>query len=107
MTALATNKAICKKFKEAAKKLIPSLRLKELIRLASIKIPNNPIDYYKRRMKRHKTKKPCFSCAGRAFYQHHIIQLQYGGFDTAFNRVPICDSCHRLIHPWMVSNAIY
>jgi hypothetical protein len=107
MSALETNKKLCKKFKEFAKKLIPSLKLKELIRLASITIPNNPIDYYKRRNKKHKTKKPCFCCAGRARCQHHVVQLQNGGFDSAFNRVPICDDCHRLIHPWMVSNAIY
>lgn len=48
----------------------------------------------------------CFACGdtGRrslSLREHHIIQLQYGGSDTARNRVLICEACHAAIHPWL------
>lgn len=47
----------------------------------------------------------CFACraGNRQFHEHHIIQLQHGGSDTARNRVLICDACHRAIHPWLTT----
>jgi 5-methylcytosine-specific restriction endonuclease McrA len=43
----------------------------------------------------------CFICTGKADVMHHIIQLCNGGSNSRWNLVPLCDSCHRDVHPWM------
>jgi 5-methylcytosine-specific restriction endonuclease McrA len=44
----------------------------------------------------------CFSCGrGDELAPHHIIQIQHGGSNTLRNRVPLCPTCHRTVHPWM------
>lgn len=50
------------------------------------------------------TARACGSCGarGRPLVWHHIIQIQYGGSNLLRNRVPLCDPCHRHVHPWLV-----
>lgn len=49
----------------------------------------------------------CFACLGRGIplHEHHVIQLQHGGSDTARNRVLICEACHGKIHPWLATGS--
>lgn len=50
-------------------------------------------------------RKRCFSCGGEGqLYRHHIIELQYGGSNTARNQVPLCFSCHQFLHPWLTDD---
>jgi hypothetical protein len=37
----------------------------------------------------------------RAYCYHHIIPLGRGGQNKMFNRIKICRTCHKLIHPWI------
>jgi hypothetical protein len=44
-------------------------------------------------------KRHCFSCGTeRADHVHHVIQVQYGGSNTARNLVALCFTCHRSVH---------
>lgn len=47
-------------------------------------------------------KRICYCCQrSRAAHRHHIVQLQNGGPNIALNLVPLCESCHEAVHPWM------
>ena len=43
----------------------------------------------------------CYCCDGSATLRHHVQPLLKGGRNKANNIVPLCDPCHRLIHPHM------
>lgn len=94
------NYKLCCEFKKF--KGTPKEKLEKLKKLSCIVIKNNTQPYDKRRKKSHGAwKKKCFVCKKEASCQHHIIQLQNGGYDNGINRIPICDECHETIHPWM------
>ena len=46
-------------------------------------------------------KKTCFVCGEKPNVRHHIIQLQHGGTNIHSNIVPLCNSCHAEVHPWL------
>lgn len=102
VTAFEKNYALCHDYKKLSVTMTIKDRLKALKRLANEKLDGSPLTYNKRRKKKHRTKKLCAVCKQiEAVCQHHIIQLQHGGFDNGINRIPICDDCHCEIHPWM------
>ena len=43
----------------------------------------------------------CYCCGALACHRHHKISLMNGGENTADNIVPLCESCHKIIHPWL------
>jgi 5-methylcytosine-specific restriction endonuclease McrA len=43
----------------------------------------------------------CFACLNVATCRHHIIQIQYGGYNSKNNLVSLCNDCHSEIHPWL------
>lgn len=44
----------------------------------------------------------CFVCQANGVIDwHHVIQIQFGGSNYFRNRVPLCDACHRAVHPWL------
>lgn len=44
----------------------------------------------------------CWCCwAGMAKHRHHVVQLQNGGRNIPENIVPLCEHCHKMIHPWL------
>jgi hypothetical protein len=49
----------------------------------------------------------CFACGadGGGLQDHHVIQLQHGGSNTARNHVLICRRCHAAIHPWLADSS--
>ena len=48
--------------------------------------------------------KKCINCGAEATCEHHVIPLSLGGNDISSNKVPLCDSCHALIHNITVGN---
>jgi len=44
---------------------------------------------------------PCFVCGEPTTIVHHVIQLQHGGADIDANKVPLCDTHHADLHPWL------
>lgn len=75
-------------------------KLAFLIRMSSYKTTNS-IPYKTRRAKKVGATGPCIVCNGKARCRHHIISLKNGGSNKAKNLVNICDSCHKIIHPWL------
>lgn len=49
-----------------------------------------------------KTAKFCIACGARASVVHHVIQIQHGGLNNSRNAVSLCNTCHCLIHEWLV-----
>ena len=44
----------------------------------------------------------CFACERwRKTARHHIIQIQHGGPNIAWNLVYLCEFCHAEVHPWL------
>ncbi len=43
----------------------------------------------------------CFVCEYEAEARHHVVQLKHGGDNRELNIVPLCETCHALIHPWI------
>ena len=81
-----------------------NILIKMLKHLSTVKIPGNTYPYHKRRAKKFSCKKSCWVCKqNRANYYHHIIQLSNGGYNWGFNRIPICECCHKEIHPWLTN----
>lgn len=92
---------ICSEFKSMFCHFEKETKIRELCLLAKIKIENT-IPYKKRREKKHRTRKLCWVCREVfANYQHHIILLINGGYDNGINRIPICEDCHKRIHPFL------
>lgn len=79
----------------------PSEKIRELVLLSKIKIRNDKEIYMFLREKKFPTGKKCFICGDRAYYHHHIIGLNNGGYNSSINRIPICETCHKEIHPWL------
>lgn len=77
----------------ATRKIQPTQRYRKLRRRKATKLINA-------------TRYACFVCAKRAEVGHHVIQLQHGGTNDVFNIVPICESCHADIHPWLPTEAM-
>ena len=102
-TAWEENYSLCRKFKGKYKKAPTYVKLIKLIELSSyeLKLPAYRDNYLKNRARKHGIRKKCWVCGAKAFYQHHIILLKNGGFDNGINRIPICDGCHKEIHPWL------
>lgn len=42
--------------------------------------------------------KKCINCGADATCEHHVVPISLGGNDIPSNKVPLCDSCHALIH---------
>lgn len=82
-------------------------KLSSLIDLSNIKIQFNKQQSLEiRRSKfadciRMKHYKKCFVCEEPKQARHHIILLRNGGVNSKKNVVPICNNCHKKIHPWM------
>ncbi len=102
--AFEKNYYLCRRFKiEFITKSVEE-KINKLKELARIKINNTNQSYKKRRSRKHPTYKDCWVCKEhKAFCQHHIIQLQHGGYDNGINRIPICDYCHKEIHEWLLT----
>lgn len=45
--------------------------------------------------------KKCYCCNSLADAIHHIVMLKNGGDISGDNVTPVCESCHKAIHPWM------
>lgn len=59
-------------------------------------------NYYVKRMIKNKlTEKKCRICGSPAYCMHHIKPLCKGGSNSKNNLVPVCEGCHRKIHPFM------
>lgn len=101
INAFERNYSFSFNFKKDFKDKPVNEKLNELIRLSGVKIRGNKQPYDKRRAKKHFTKKKCFVCKEKAYFQHHIILLINGGYDSGVNRIPICCICHEIIHPWL------
>jgi hypothetical protein len=102
-TAWEQNYKLCYEFKRAYKQAAKEVKLLKLKELAGVVLDfEQKTSYEIRRKKKHPTRKACWVCRGRAFCQHHIILIKSGGFDSGINRIPICSSCHKQIHWWMV-----
>ena len=45
----------------------------------------------------------CFVCADSDTFLvfHHIIGIAHGGSNDPRNKVPLCQSCHADLHPWL------
>lgn len=44
----------------------------------------------------------CWACNGWAdLTDHHIIQIQNGGYSWDRNLIRICGECHVAVHPWL------
>lgn len=43
----------------------------------------------------------CFVCGAPHQCRHHIILLKNGGSNGKRNVIPLCNSCHAEIHPWL------
>lgn len=43
----------------------------------------------------------CGACYDPATVRHHIVPLANGGGNHGMNLIPLCDTCHAEIHPWM------
>lgn len=93
------NYYLCKQLKTEFSGKLHKDKMDELIRLSEVKIENKT-PYDKRRQAKHRADGFCWVCGiNKAYCLHHIIQLQNGGFDNGINRIPICYSCHSLVHP--------
>lgn len=44
---------------------------------------------------------PCYVCDGSPTIRHHVVPLSQGGRNKDNNIVPLCNSCHKQVHPWM------
>jgi predicted HNH restriction endonuclease len=49
--------------------------------------------------------KGCAACDAQATCVHHILSLSAGGTNRADNLIPLCDTCHRYVHPFMQRKA--
>jgi hypothetical protein len=110
-TEFGLNWFLCNDFKKGCALKLKDEKIDKLIELSKIKI-NNKQPYKRRRSRTHSPNgKPCWVCkTNKATCQHHIIQIKNGGYDSGINRIPICDSCHIEIHPWMapkVNNEVF
>lgn len=99
-----------KRFRQLAHRLPASDRLALLKRFAMIRVTDwgtkSRDSITKRRTKVRARKavgpvRPCFVCCAPARLRHHVMQVQYGGGNDAANKVPICDTCHADVHPWL------
>jgi len=79
----------------------PSEKLKRLIELSEIKLEDSKVNYGIKRDYHYSTRKPCYVCGRQAYYHHHIILLKNGGYASSVNRIPMCEDCHKKIHPWL------
>lgn len=43
----------------------------------------------------------CYICGGKSYCMHHIIPLICGGKNRKRNLIPVCEKCHKYIHPFM------
>ena len=58
--------------------------------------------YLSRRRISQKFRGLCDVCRkNKAFFKHHLIMLKNGGPNKKWNLIPICSSCHELVHPWL------
>jgi HNH endonuclease len=48
-------------------------------------------------------KRCCFACqrGHQRLYFHHVLEVQNGGSNQARNLVPLCFTCHKVLHPWL------
>lgn len=98
-----TQHYLCTYFKREYHNRGTEVIIQKLIEISKIKFKNiRPYD--ERRKKGHycHPKHKCFACKNPAEVQHHIIQIQYGGYDNGVNRIKLCNMCHARIHTWMM-----
>ena len=90
-------------FKSDAFKMSKDQKMSRLKEMANLKFKNYT-PYAKRRKCSHSPRgyHNCFVCGNKPEVVHHIIQIQYGGYDNGINRIAICNSCHEQIHDWML-----
>ena len=43
----------------------------------------------------------CFACPNPADLRHHIIPIKHRGTNERHNLISLCQSCHKLVHPWL------
>lgn len=76
--------------------------IKKLIKFTSVKVPH--VAAYSARRKKNRNIKisgPCVACGLPAQVVHHIIMIVNGGPNIRRNTVPLCNSCHTEVHPWL------
>lgn len=49
----------------------------------------------------HDGKKWCACCMNIGTVTHHIIQVKNGGGACNNNLIPLCNDCHKKVHPWI------
>lgn len=101
-SAWEENYKICDEFKRIFKTAEQKLKIQKLCELSKRVLRlEQKRSYGERRKKKHPIRKQCWVCKKSAFYQHHIILIKNGGFDSGINRIPICEKCHKEIHNWL------
>lgn len=96
------------KFKKEYKDETKENKILKLQHLASITLGKCKTPYEVKRERQYSVhNKKCFVCnENDAHYYHHIIPLKRNGNNDGMNRIPICDDCHKLIHPWLFDNYV-
>jgi len=75
--------------------------------MAKIKFSNNvPYDKRRKRSYNYYKSENCFVCGVAAEVVHHMILIRNGGYDSGFNRICLCNSCHASIHDWLMDETI-
>lgn len=55
----------------------------------------------KRAIKNKLVGKKCRICGAPSYCMHHILPLCKGGTNSSSNLIPVCNECHKKIHPFM------
>ena len=107
ISAWEQNQDYALMFKKGSTHLTKKQKIVALRKLSEIVVAGNRQSYRKRRLKKHRGWGKCFVCKdNKAIFQHHIILLKNGGYDSNINRIPICEYCHAEIHDWMMPLSI-
>ena len=98
---------VCREFKITYRNRPPQHKIERLIALSKLKFASNQT-YEQRRKKSHwvRSEWRCWICGEKAQVQHHILQVQNGGYDNGINRIGICNVCHAKLHSWMMDRVV-
>ena len=96
------SKFIKDKFLSSCAKWDHEKIIKKLVLYTTVKI-NSINNYHRRRAKNHNIiiDSNCVGCGRAADVMHHVIMIVNGGPNVNANCVPLCNSCHAEVHPWL------
>jgi len=97
-----TKRFNLKRFSRYASRTTKFFIIRKLVRYCGVKI--NPYSQYETRRTKDRTIKllsTCIACGSVAQVMHHVIMICNGGPNVRSNCVPLCNPCHREIHPWL------